>query len=90
MDIRLEPISYAAPNWRHMIADIRRCGFTTTEIGDALGIHQSQVSRLARGVQVAPTHEVGCKIIELHEREMQRFAKRIARWEKSNNLNASV
>jgi hypothetical protein len=90
MDIRLEAIGYSAPDWQQMIADIRRCGFTTTEIGDALGIHQSHVSRLARGLQRAPTHEVGCKIIELHEREMQRFAKRIARWEKSNKLNASV
>ena len=79
MESRLNPIMYDRPNWQQMLLEVGGCGFTTTEIGLLLKTSQSQISRLQRGQLTNPTHEIGYKIIELHNREMRRFEKRIKR-----------
>lgn len=48
---------------------IERHKMTQSEIGEAVGIHQSTVCRLYRGEAVNTTFEIGMKIVALYNKK---------------------
>lgn len=52
-----------------LIKELKKSGYTYTEIGAAIGRGESTVRNLARGVAKMPRYDVGYKIVEMHQKE---------------------
>lgn len=60
-------------NPQDLIAALRESGLTMTEIGDAVGVSQASISRIADGSQ-QPRWALYNRLVELHEGRTERAA----------------
>lgn len=53
--------------WNELVTDLIGCGMTQQEIGAAVGLSQSSVSDIARGLTKDVGWSVGASILSLHQ-----------------------
>lgn len=59
-------------DWKTLLSDIAKAGYSQSEIADELGIRQPSVSDIANGKTKSPSWVVGDRIIKLHRKAEQR------------------
>ena len=65
-------------NWKNIIADITRAGYTQAEIADFVGISQPSVCDIANGKTKRPAWEIGDGLIRLHRKAARRMRAKVA------------
>jgi predicted XRE-type DNA-binding protein len=65
-------------NWPELLQDLRAADMTQAQIAAFVGVNQSSISDLARGLTKRPSFEIGERLSKLHKR-VQRRAKSKAR-----------
>jgi transcriptional regulator with XRE-family HTH domain len=60
-------------DWKRLIRELQQ-QMTQREIADACNTGQSHISALARGVRLAPSWELGNKLITLHSERCEKVA----------------
>ena len=65
----------ASMNWPQLIQDLRTADMTQAQIAAFVGVNQSSISDLARGLTKKPSFEIGDKLQTLHKRVQRRKQK---------------
>ena len=58
-------------NWPELLQDLRDTSMTQAQIADLVGVTQSAISDLARGLTTKPSYELADKLRALHKRVMR-------------------
>ncbi len=64
----------ASMDWKLLIAELCAAGMTQTEIGERVGLSQSSVSDLVRGITRTVGWDTGNKLVRLHKRLVGKVA----------------
>jgi hypothetical protein len=63
-------------DFQRIILDLVKAGWRETGIANAIGVTQSNISQIKRGLVKQPRYDLGVALVQLHKKEMRKFKVR--------------